>query len=324
MQRLIALGASQSAGRLGTYVNAIHPLTHAFDGYVLQIYFGSGSPLEVGDFVINLAAPSMSAGTNARLRGNNLLRDDVDVPVMVVNSELEAIACYEVRQPDTDLFRYWESAGTCHVSEQGQRARSPKYERDFGAPMQVTPGINRVPMVPLFDAAIHAMHGWVSTGKPPRSQPLVKFAGEPPAVVRDEHGIAKGGIRLPQVEVPSRRTARSRSPTTCTASSAGRACPSHLRRSPSSIETVASTSRSSPSRRGPRNQPECFSLVTSPRSGKRPSPRTTPRLRPADGLRSSKSASGGCVEARRKRSTVRRATPSLPRAPCSRRRAPRR
>jgi hypothetical protein len=107
-----------------------------------------------------------------------------------------------VRQPDTDLFRYWESAGTCHVSEQGQRARSPKYERDFGAPMQVTPGINRVPMVPLFDAAIHAMHGWVSTGKPPRSQPLVKFAGEPPAVVRDEHGIAKGGIRLPQVEVP--------------------------------------------------------------------------------------------------------------------------
>ena len=202
VERLIALGASQSAGRLGTYVNALHPLTRAFDGYLLQIYFGSGSPLEVGDFVVNLAAPSMSAGTNARLRGNNLLRDDLDVPVMVVNSELEAMACYEVRQPDTDRFRYWESAGTCHVSEQGQRARSPKYERDFGAPMQVTPGINRVPMVPLFDAAIHAMHGWVSTGKPPRSQPLVKFAGEPPAIVRDEHGIAKGGIRLPQVEVP--------------------------------------------------------------------------------------------------------------------------
>jgi hypothetical protein len=144
----------------------------------------------------------MSAGANARLRGNNLLRDDLDVPVMVVNSELEAIACFEVRQPDTDLYRYWESAGTCHVSEQGQHARSPKYVRDFGAPMQVAPGINRVPMIPLYDAAIHAMNEWMSTGKPPRRQPLVEFAGDPPQVVRDEHGIAKGGIRLPQVEVP--------------------------------------------------------------------------------------------------------------------------
>jgi hypothetical protein len=30
----------------------------------------------------------------------------------------------------------------------------------------------------------------------------VEFAGDPPEVVRDEHGIAKGGIRLPQAEVP--------------------------------------------------------------------------------------------------------------------------
>jgi hypothetical protein len=30
----------------------------------------------------------------------------------------------------------------------------------------------------------------------------VEFAGDPPDVVRDEHGIAKGGIRLPQADVP--------------------------------------------------------------------------------------------------------------------------
>jgi hypothetical protein len=33
-------------------------------------------------------------------------------------------------------------------------------------------------------------------------QPRIDFAGDPPEVVRDEHGIARGGIRLPQVEVP--------------------------------------------------------------------------------------------------------------------------
>ena len=203
-RHLIALGASQSAARLGTYVNAIHPISHAFDGYLLLIYFGAGSPLEVGELVLNLNDPELSREGNSRLRlrGSNLIRDDLDVPVMIVNSELEAIACHAVRQPDTDRFRWWESAGTCHVSEQGQQARSPKYERDFGAPMQVAPGINRIPMVPLYDVAMRHMHEWVNGGPPPPSQPKIDFAGDPPAVVRDADGIATGGIRLPQADVP--------------------------------------------------------------------------------------------------------------------------
>ena len=204
VRHLVALGASQSAARLGTYVNAIHPLTHAFDGYLLQIYFGAGSPLDVGEFVVNLNDPNLSNEGNRRLRlrGTNMIRDDLDVPVMIVNSELEAIACHSVRQPDTDRLRWWESAGTCHVSEQGQRARSPKYERDFGAPMQVAEGINRIPMIPLFDSAIRHMHEWVSGGEPPPVQPRIEFTGDPAEIVRDADGIAKGGIRLPQVDAP--------------------------------------------------------------------------------------------------------------------------
>jgi hypothetical protein len=200
VQRVVAQGASQSAGRLGTYVNAIQPLSHAFDGFILTIYFGAGSPLEVGDTVININAPA-TTGT-PRLRGSNLLRDDLDVPVFVVNSELEAIACYGVRQPDTELFRYWESAGTCHVSAQAQRDRRNKSERDEIRAMPLNEAINRIPMVPLYDSAYHHMHHWLTDGTPPPSQPKVEFAGEPPAVVRDEDGIARGGIRLPQAEVP--------------------------------------------------------------------------------------------------------------------------
>lgn len=33
-------------------------------------------------------------------------------------------------------------------------------------------------------------------------QPLIEFTGEPPQPVRDEHGIAVGGVRLPQADVP--------------------------------------------------------------------------------------------------------------------------
>jgi hypothetical protein len=204
VRRVIGLGASQSAGRLGTYINAIHPLERACDGYLLQIYFGTGSPLEVGDTIVNINSPASSgnAGSRARLRGTNLIRDDQDIPVMVVNSELEAIACYDVRQPDTDRFRYWESAGTCHVAVQSMAVRAPRYEREFGTPLPVKKKMNRIAITPLYDAAIHHLKRWVDGGEAPPRQPLIEFAGGPPAVVRDAHGIATGGIRLPQADAP--------------------------------------------------------------------------------------------------------------------------
>ena len=205
VRKVIAQGGSQSAGRLATYVNAVHPLAQVYDGYLLTIYFGTGSALEVGDFVVNLASlPASGERRGGGLRGTNLIRDDLDVPVMVVNSELEAIACHSVRQPDTDRFRTWEVAGTCHVSSQSMRARAPKFERDFGTEMVLNPGVNAVPMMPVFDAAMHHLRTWVDGGAPPPVQPRIDFAesGDAPEVVRDEHGIATGGIRLPQVEVP--------------------------------------------------------------------------------------------------------------------------
>jgi hypothetical protein len=68
--------------------------------------------------------------------------------------------------------------------------------------MEVARGINRIPMVPLYDVAMRHMHAWVNGGAPPPSQPKIDFSGDPPAVVRDGDGIAVGGIRLPQAEVP--------------------------------------------------------------------------------------------------------------------------
>ena len=57
-------------------------------------------------------------------------------------------------------------------------------------------------MIPLFDTAIHHLHGWLNGGSPPPIEPRISFTGDPAEIVRDEHGIAVGGIRLPQVEVP--------------------------------------------------------------------------------------------------------------------------
>jgi len=198
VRHVLAQGSSQSAGRLATYLNAVQPLEHAVDGFLLGVYFGSGTPLEVGDAVMNPA----TSGPRLRFEGSNLLRDDLGVPVMVVNSEMESTPCYAVRQPDTDLFRPWETAGTSHVYYQAMASVAPRFERDFGMAIPVERGMNEVPTAPVNDAALHHMQGWLDGGAPPPAQPRIEFAGDPPEIVRDEHGIARGGIRLPQVEVP--------------------------------------------------------------------------------------------------------------------------
>ena len=196
VKNVIAIGASQSAARLSTYVNAIHPRGRVFDGFMLQIYFGGGTPLKRD----GTAGQAPRPGSRVP-RGANLIRE-LDVPVMVVNSELEAIACYPVRQPDTDRFVGWEAAGATHVPVQTQRLRNQKYKREFGVEPALPQNMNRVPLVPYYDAALYHLKRWVDGGAPPPSQPRIEFTGEALEVVRDEHGIARGGIRLPQVAAP--------------------------------------------------------------------------------------------------------------------------
>jgi hypothetical protein len=203
VRNLVAQGASQSAGRLATYLNAVQPLAGVIDGFILSLYFGTGAPLNVGDSVVSQPPPGSRAAIERPAPvGTHLLRDDLDVPVMVVNSECESTPCYGVRQPDTDRYRYWEVAGTSHVSRQMLERVAGAAERDFGVTRTVQGGINELPMGPVDDAAFHLIHRWVGDGSPPPIQPRIDFAGDPPEIIRDEHGIARGGIRLPQVEAP--------------------------------------------------------------------------------------------------------------------------
>jgi hypothetical protein len=81
--------------------------------------------------------------------------------------------------------------------------RNEKFQRDFGFSTPMPDNMNRISMTPFFDAAFHHMKRWVDGGAPPPSQPLLEFTqGERPELVRDAHGIAKGGARLPQVDAP--------------------------------------------------------------------------------------------------------------------------
>ncbi|MCZ6644597.1 MAG: alpha/beta hydrolase domain-containing protein, partial [Gammaproteobacteria bacterium] len=103
VRHLVAAGASQSASRLRTYINGVHSDAQIFDGYIPYIDFASA---------INFAADKRGE----RGRRSTQIRSDLDVPVFVVNSETETQAYCGARQPDTDRFRFWEAAGTSHVS----------------------------------------------------------------------------------------------------------------------------------------------------------------------------------------------------------------
>lgn len=180
VERLIAAGASQSAARLRTYINGVHPLTEMFDGYLPFIDFGGVVPF----------ASERGGGRRGRTLAS--VRSDLDVPVIVVNSETELTSYYSVREPDSARFRLWEVAGTSHVSAARPKERTVE-------------GSNWLSYSPVYQAAIRHLDRWIRDGVEPPSMPRVEMkAGDPnPEVVRDEHGNAMGGIRLPELEAPT-------------------------------------------------------------------------------------------------------------------------
>ena len=169
VRRLVAQGASQSAARLASYLNGVQPITGRFDAFFLVMYFGGGTPLEVGDAVMTVREAAADGSQPRIPEGLHLLRDDLGIPVMVVNTECEATSCYGVRQPDTDRFRYWEVAGASHVSLPAMASSSPRMERDFGfsIPLDETmQAINQVSVAPVVDAALHHLQAWLTRRDP--------------------------------------------------------------------------------------------------------------------------------------------------------------
>ena len=145
------------------------------------MYFGGGTPLEVGDAVMTVREPAADATQPRIPEGLHLLRDDLGIPVMVVNTECEATSCYGVRQPDSDRFRYWEVAGASHVSLPAMASSSPRMERDFGFAIPLDEsmqGINQVSVAPVVDAALHHLQAWLTDGTPPPVQPRIAFEGD--------------------------------------------------------------------------------------------------------------------------------------------------
>lgn len=179
-ERLVAQGGSQSAGFLATYVNAVHPLRNIFDGFLLTLWFANGSKLDNGDRVYNpIAMTQEERESFSYPAGQVSIRNDLSVPVFLVNSETECLPVHPTRQPDTDMFRFWEAAGTAHVSKQSTLSRMAKMDRDGVESILPADGTNELPIGPVYAAAYHHMQTWLATGQPPPAQPRIEIGGGP-------------------------------------------------------------------------------------------------------------------------------------------------
>ena len=188
---VIAMGESQSAAFLTGYLNTAHPLVDLYDGFLVHSR-GGGAPDPSGerlDFV------------DAAVR----VRDDLDDPVFVFEAETDVVLLgfVNARQPDTEVMRTWEVAGAAHA-DTFTLAATAGFPRDpsLGAVIGCENPINDGPHHETLQAAVSHLVAWVVDGTlPPTAPPLDVVDGE---LLRDELGIATGGVRTPPVDVPLR------------------------------------------------------------------------------------------------------------------------
>jgi hypothetical protein len=190
-QRLIGYGESQSAGRMVSYVNGVHPLVKRFDGFFIHSRGGSGAPFE------DTAGPSLGLGGSPVT-----IRDDITSKVFQFQTETDVVgmlAFLPARQPDSDRLRTWEVTGTTHAD----KFLSDYAKRASGGAIDQCPGANDGPHYQTIRAALRALHVWLSDGtEPPRATVMQTDATG--KLVKDEFGNGLGGVRSPDLEVPIR------------------------------------------------------------------------------------------------------------------------
>jgi hypothetical protein len=203
VRHVVATGGSQSACRLATYINAVAPMTSAIDGYLLTVYAGNPCALDPATAPARLEETGDNRTVNILPFRRYTLREDLQVPVLILNSETEAGQCHPNTQADTDLIRWWEVAGTSHVGLLPAELLDSMFGDTGIAEALVLPGICRVSFAEMNRAALHALRHWMEDGEAPPHQPRLVKQGDPPSLPRDEYENAVGGIRWPEVEVPT-------------------------------------------------------------------------------------------------------------------------
>lgn len=204
VERMLAVGESQSAFRLVTYINAIHPMIDLFDGFLVHSRGSSAAALTQEPLAtVDMPNPSF-------------IRTDSTIPVITLQTETDVFRLNSIasRQADSDYFRLWEVAGSAH-SDIYTTLKSPM---DRGSDPTVVDVIEEPEVRPPFisctvpandgpgayvtRAAIAALDQWVRNDEPAPSAPLLTVNADETSFEYDALGNVLGGIRTPWVDAP--------------------------------------------------------------------------------------------------------------------------
>jgi hypothetical protein len=177
---------------------AAGPVWHYMDTHHDRYRLGRGRPIYDGFF-------PETTRTASRLGPP----PDVDVPTVLLNSELEVQAVLvemgvNYRKPDSDRpghqFRLYEVAGMPH----NPAWRHPLLV-DSGVAESCDQPLNDFPYEGMVSMALDHLLRWVEDDIPPPRGERIAVEGDPErptAIRRDEHGNAVGGVRSTVVDVP--------------------------------------------------------------------------------------------------------------------------
>ncbi|HME46986.1 MAG TPA: alpha/beta hydrolase domain-containing protein [Mycobacterium sp.] len=216
-KHVVAVGESQSAFFLTTYVNAIDPLAGVYDGFLIHSRFAPAAPLD-GSSIFGADRPAMPQAVR--------FRPDLRVPLITIITETDLfggpqLGYHHARQPDDERLRTWEIPGTAHADN--YTIQVAPIDTGFAplddivaayAPTRILMGrqlahaINFAPQHHyVLQAALARLCNWVRTGEPaPRAPRIQCNDADPPGPVLDPNGLSRGGVRTPWVDVPVART----------------------------------------------------------------------------------------------------------------------
>jgi hypothetical protein len=203
-ERMIAVGQSQSAFRLVSYVNGVSPLIDLFDAFLLMARGGGSASIS--------QPPLADVPTPEAV----FIRTDQAIPVITLQSETDIFVLNSVtsRQEDSVHFRLWEVPGTAH-SDIYTTLKSPNDKGDDpGIAAVIAESEVRPPFIrcsfPANDGGMHfsanaavaALDTWMRTGNPAPSANFLDTVDIERSFMYDNVGNVTGGLRNHYVDVP--------------------------------------------------------------------------------------------------------------------------
>lgn len=200
VKMLFAMGESQSGGRLLSYANGIQPIENTFDAMIMLVNSGRGN-----DFLPEVAH-SVENGKTVVRNVSSRVREDINCKVFIMNSQSESLLMGNLVQPDTENIRSWQMAGVSHFSPAFMEDAINRSNRDgvtdtfsdFSAY-----DTNVGDWAYIFESVLVQLKNWIEDGAAPLHMDSMEVKNMLLGYKEDKYGNVLGGVRLPELEVPT-------------------------------------------------------------------------------------------------------------------------